>query len=193
MTESTKQEFKLGLSDAMSVSVKVETGQQVTSSRSPWGTLRCRTCRHTFREGDEVQVDADYAGAGVVGVGHLDPALNCLAEAPPYADGKDLEEFVAGIGSVWRSTRQTTVLAQGHPLVAEPPGHGPRQACLLCAETFRVSEVVVICPCGLKPETCLAAVHRDPARGLRCWETWRPSGVLDLCPVYVEKLGRSSE
>lgn len=66
------------------------------------------------------------------------------------------------------------------------PGERP-PACLYCGHTFRAGEFVVCCPCGREPE-CGAAVHRDPAAGLPCWERWRPRGRTDLCPVTLERV-----
>ncbi|WUI02583.1 hypothetical protein OHR68_12505 [Spirillospora sp. NBC_00431] len=155
-------------------------GTAVTAPASWWFSLVCRTCGHTFRRGDRVRVDAAARA-----VEHLEPGLGC-AGGPAADHTSEADEFAAGLLSVWRTDAPIVRLAPGDSLLPRP-GEGPARRCLHCANTFRPGEHVVMCPCRRDDPVCGAAVHRDPARGLPCWERWRPDGTVKVCPVVKAK------
>lgn len=157
-------------------------GEAVTSGMSWWHTRICRTCGHTFRRGDRVLVDADAAT-----VGHLDPTLGCVGgpAGGPTPVGADVHAFSAALLDAWPVGDGVVVTRTDDTLeLLAPPHAGFRRACcLFCAHTFRPGEMVVVCPCRLG--LCHRAVHRDPARGLVCWESWRPDSRVKVCPVLL--------
>jgi hypothetical protein len=74
------------------------------------------------------------------------------------------------------------------PGLLDPPAYGFRRLdCLFCAHTFRPGELVVVCPCSPRRRRCGAAVHRDPAQGLVCWESWRPDSQVPVCPIMLTR------
>jgi len=164
-------------------------GSVITTHVSWWNHLICSTCRHTFRRGDRVRHDQ-----GSAEVAHLDPALGCAAPpgsrpAPRPASGSaaddDLAQFADGLAATWPPTGEIAVtrLEKGDWRTTRPRPPLERARCLYCAHTFREGEHVVVCPCRPRGPACGAAVHRDPAAGLVCWETWRPDGQVRQCPV----------
>jgi hypothetical protein len=173
----------------------------VTDGKSRWLGTRCGTCNQTFRLGDRVRLAADGA------VGHLDPALGCwladLAEPaggerpllergqdpPDSPAGADSGDFTEGLLSAWPPAREAPVfrLSRGDWRVTTPRSGPTSPACPGCGHTFRAGDMVVICPCAgavgdPRREYCQIAVHRDPARGLCCWDDWAPDGRLRRCP-----------
>lgn len=160
-----------------------QTGRIKTTLVSWWNHLICDTCGHTFRRGDWVSHDADTSA-----VAHLDPALGCAADpdasAAKPADAES-NEFADGMAETWPPAGGVPVtrLAHGDWRTVKPRSPLERDRCLYCAHTFRAGEQVVVCPCDPASPVCGAAVHRDPAVGLACWEGWQPTGQVRLCPV----------
>ncbi|MBT2510190.1 hypothetical protein J7I98_30920 [Streptomyces sp. ISL-98] len=193
--------FEAGM--AAGLDPQEETGRTgetaVTHVSSPWNHRLCTTCGQSFRRGDPVRVgDGGAAGSGVApdDVAHLDPALVCAAgpgEEPEGPGGHSTDstastEFAAGVLATWPPVDGVPVapLTADDWQVARPAVHGARPPrCLYCAHTFRAGEHVVLCPCSPASPACGAAVHRDPAAGLVCWESWRPEGRLKICPVKL--------
>ncbi|MGP4045115.1 hypothetical protein [Streptomyces sp. 2A115] len=175
----------------------VQAGETaVTHVSSPWNHRLCTTCGHTFRRGDPVRVGAGPltdGGAAQDDVSHLDPALACAGVAEeesegPHSDAMDSADFAAGLLATWPPVDGVPAvpLTADDWQVARPAVHGARPPrCLYCAHTFRAGEHVVLCPCSPGRPACGAAVHRDPAAGLVCWESWRPDGRLAVCPVKL--------
>ncbi|MET8154617.1 hypothetical protein ACIBSW_13435 [Actinoplanes sp. NPDC049668] len=167
--------------------------ERVVQATSWWHPHRCTTCGHTFRRGDRVRFDT---GSGQVW--HLEEELGCHREAGTgtaerrlgEADLAELARFLDGIDANWRVAGGVPVVpADTDPqLVAPPIGGLARKECLGCAHSFRPGELVVICPCSPVQPECHYAVHRDPGLGLVCWETWRPSGMVAVCPVTLRRL-----
>jgi hypothetical protein len=191
--------FAAGLADGLDPQPAAGTadGVAVTSASSWWSGLTCHSCGHTFRRGDRVRTTS-----GAATPVHLDLALGC---APPEgtsdrgATGEDpaLAEFAAGLAEAWPPADGVRVvrLAPDDWHVARVGHRGRPVTCLYCAHTFRGGEYVVMCPCrssgGASPreEGCGAAIHRDPAAGLPCWENWRPEGAVTVCPVRMTMVG----
>lgn len=167
-----------------------------TTKDSWWNHLICSTCRHTFRRGNRVRHDP-----GSASVVHLDPALGCAVVPPPPSPARRTRSAPAG-GSAVSVPDDAVQFAEGLALTWPPAGKVPvtrlaaddwrtvrplppleRTRCLYCAHTFRDGEHVVVCPCNPRNPTCGAAVHRDPAVGLVCWESWQPDGQVRQCPV----------
>lgn len=160
----------------------------LTRITSWWHFQWCATCGHTFRRGDRVRVDPVSNQ-----VWHLEPGLGCVGSEDEVGqpDAADLQEFLAGVNTVWPVAGDVpVVLTDDQPYLLAPPIGGLRRMfCLYCAHTFRPHELVVICPCAPRQRECRFAVHRDPGLGLVCWERWRPSGTLSVCPVTQRRLG----
>lgn len=192
MTGHAQQaELELGISlglnpqpDAAEASVD---GAVITRSWSWWNRRRCRTCGHTFRRGDLVLVNA-----GARSVRHLVPGLSCGSEpgAPHERGTAERDEFTAGLLETWPVSVPVSRLAPGDWRIPRPGRRDEDQppACLYCSHSFRPGEYVVICPCSPWRQACGAAVHRDPAAGLPCWERWRPEGRLAVCPTTMARL-----
>jgi hypothetical protein len=175
---------------------ETELGSDViTTKDSWWNHLVCSTCGHTFRRGD--RVGHDPGSASVV---HLDPALDCGAPAQPepardgLTENDDIGQFADGLANTWPPAGQVAVtrlaVDDWRTTRSQPPLE--RARCLYCAHTFRVGEHVVICPCSSHHPLCGAAVHRDAAAGLVCWESWQPDGQVRQCPVSATRPGEVS-
>jgi hypothetical protein len=164
------------------------SGTATTVGTSWWHTRLCETCGHTFRRGDRVIVDV--AGR----VSHLDRDLHC-ADDPEItragsADGDgDIRDFTTGVLAAWPPAADIPVVStDAVPQLLAPPFAGFRRPfCLFCAHTFRPGEMVVVCPCRPRDTRCIQAVHRDPAQGLVCWESWRPDNRIAICPVMLTR------
>jgi hypothetical protein len=168
------------------------SGVVATRSSSWWNHRRCGVCGHTFRRGDRVLVDAAERT-----VRHHVPGLACYAEpgsigvaVDPVMAAEDKSELTAGLLRTWPAGIGLSRIDEGDwrlPL----PGKKSVPKCLFCGHTFRLGEYVVVCPCRTalgESAACGAAVHRDPAAGLPCWENWRPDGTLTVCPTTTARL-----
>lgn len=164
------------------------TGELTTRATSWWHTSWCRTCGHTFRRGDRVRVDPDNGA-----VQHLDPTLGCAGGPPPETSPDRLAgvaEFQGGLQDAWPVARGLqTVRTDDERGLLRPPFVGySRRYCLVCGHSFRHNELVLLCPCRPQERRCRAAVHRDPAQGLVCWEAWKPAGSVEVCPVTLRRI-----
>ncbi|MEO3855568.1 hypothetical protein [Acrocarpospora sp. B8E8] len=181
LEEELTRGIEAGLAPAPS-EPETREGRAVTVPSHWWFNLVCRTCGHTFRRGDAVLVDLVARM-----VRHLEPGLDC-AGGPGAEPSATVAEFAAGLQDGWPASVPLIRLAKDDWRVPRP---GQRQAaprCRYCAHTFRPGEHVVVCPCRVGDPSCGAAVHRDPARGLSCWERWQPDGVVAICPVAKTKV-----
>jgi hypothetical protein len=188
--------------DPQPVADAVTTGYAVTSPSSRWNHRRCRTCGQTFRRGDQVLLSEH----GRV-VQHADPWLRC---APPQAtagpsagggpaeagggpaeagSGDDASAFAAGLVRAFPVAGGIRALRlAGDDWRVARPRSATAPTCLYCGHTFRAGEHIVVCPCRPLDAHCGAAVHRDPAAGLNCWEAWRPDSELTVCPVTLRRV-----
>ncbi|MFI5893097.1 hypothetical protein ACIA5D_23605 [Actinoplanes sp. NPDC051513] len=164
-----------------------QDGASVTGVTSWWHNDRCTHCGHTFRRNDVVQVDGRTRT-----VTHLDPVLSCEVEGEPGTDDADVSAFVSGLLAAWPTAGDVpTVSTDEASYLLAPADRGfRRRSCLVCAHSFRPAEMVIICPCEPAERRCRAAVHRDPAQGLVCWEAWLPASELRACPVTTRNLGQ---
>jgi len=164
-------------------------GDVVTGPSSWWNHRLCKTCGHSFRRGDRVRIDR-----GARAVVHLDLALDCAVteqkEAESAARQGDLETAALseGLLAAWPPQVPVTRIPLGDWRLPNPATGLPAPVCLYCGHTFRAGEYVVVCPCQPEQMACGAAVHRDPAAGLSCWERWRPAGRVTVCPVTLAKV-----
>jgi hypothetical protein len=173
-------------------------GRTLTTGSSRWLGLRCASCKHTFRRGDLVLVGADLAS-----IRHLDPQLRCgsvgrdagadLASGDQGAT--DADDFVDGLLDEWPTITEVPVyeLTFDGWHVTGPHSGPDSPICRGCGHTFRAGDHVIICPCAgaeddLRREYCQIAVHRDPARGLSCWDEWAPAGRLKRCPRTLNRV-----
>ncbi|MFF5290776.1 hypothetical protein [Paractinoplanes globisporus] len=159
----------------------------LTGLNSWWNHLLCDRCGHTFRRGERVHVTREPRAAHhaeLPGVCH-DPAKKAPS-APVLA--ADVAEFAEGVEAVWGSgDTPVRTLGADDWRVARPPAPMQRTRCLVCAHTLRAGERVVVCPCNPGRPECAATIHRDPAAGLTCWETWRPAGTVTSCPITMAR------
>jgi hypothetical protein len=189
-------EFALGAAEGVeqraSFGKDATSGVTITRSSSWWNHRRCKTCGHTFRRGDRALVDPIERTAQ-----HLVPGLVCGTDPEPAAaqdaatTGQERAEFAAGLLTTWQPTVRLTLLKPGDFRIPRPGSTVQAPTCLYCGHTFRAGEYVVVCPCRTAvgaPAACDLAVHRDPAAGLACWETWQPGGELIVCPLTTAKL-----
>jgi hypothetical protein len=171
------------------------TGVVITRSSSWWNRTRCFTCGHTFRRGDQALVNAVTRT-----VQHLVPGLECGVnpDAGPDAalevaqdGGQDRHAFAASLLTTWKPRIPVVRLAADDWRLPRPARRAT-PTCLYCSHTFRPGEYVAICPCRTAADmdpACGAAVHRDPAAGLPCWDRWQPTGVLAVCPTTAAATG----
>ncbi|RZT79589.1 hypothetical protein EV382_2805 [Micromonospora violae] len=162
------------------------SGLAVTGLHSWWNHLSCDGCGHSFRRGERVKVSVTPRAAY-----HADLPGECPRPAGGEASVElldtDVAEFADGVETAWPAGHTVLRLAPGDWRVARPPAPLQRTRCLVCAHTLRVGERVVVCPCSPQRPECAATVHRDPAAGLTCWETWRPNGVVGACPITMAR------
>jgi hypothetical protein len=177
----------------------------VTDGKSRWLGIRCSTCNQTFRPGDRVRLRPDGT------VGHLDPALDpspagsADEERPPPGDGEAMPAaaqeransggFSDGLLEAWPPPGRVPVFQLGpaHGQVTTPRSGPASPTCPGCGHTFRTGDMVIICPCAgpdgdPRRAYCQITVHRDPARGLSCWDEWAPDGRLKRCPRTFEQV-----
>lgn len=158
-------------------------GRAVTALRSPWLHRLCDRCGHTFRRGDPVDVAADHS------VRHVESFAPCRS-AESLAEAAEVEaEFFEGVNAAWPAPDGARVerLSLDHPLTRPPNRAFGRRRCAVCAHTFRAQDQVVICPCSPDAPLCSAAVHRDPAHQLHCWDDWQRAGKR-FCPATSRAL-----
>jgi hypothetical protein len=185
--------ISLGLAPQPELEVAGPGGVAVTRLSSWWNHLHCRRCGHTFRHGDTVQVSQPDRT-----VVHLVPGLGCGAAstAGSGAAAEQVAMFRDGLMSSWPpgpELRVRRLTADDWRLPSGPDDRREANVCLHCGHTFRAGEYVVICPCRpavaagpgrpAGAAACGRAVHRDPAAGLLCWESWQPAGTVTVCPV----------
>jgi hypothetical protein len=164
-------------------------GTARTTLYSDWLKETCQTCWHTFRLGDRVVIDSS-AEDRPPAVRHLDPMLSCGGEAAPQASPGMAQRLFAAMdrenpppdgAKVWR-------LLDGDPLLAV---RRDRRRCGVCRHSLRPLELVVICPCHPTEQRrgkCEYVIHRDPGRGLTCFDDWRGAGIeLRRCPMNHSK------
>jgi hypothetical protein len=169
-------------------------GMAVTQKSSSWAYQFCTTCGHTFRRGDRVLRGADGS------VRHLDARLRCAVtdESVTATATDEARAFAEGLLAAWPPAAHVEVvtLAAGDWRIARAGRALSAPVCVQCAHTFRPGEMVVVCPCQPAPAPgsvrCGKAIHRDPAAGLPCWESWKPSGDVRVCPVSHTRVDPSS-
>ena len=178
-SEVIRQRFRDALEQALTQAIQPD-GTAITSVFCDWFNRRCSGCGHTFREGDRVLVNRDSAGARR-DVRHLDPLLGCAG----------------GPGGGTEAGAITKRFHQAIDRALPPAGHlrrerlqpgdfllrneaGGRPDCLQCSDTFRPYELVVRCPCG--ELQCQKSLHRDPQRGLTCFDDRWPDLIVNYCP-----------
>jgi len=187
------KEFRDGI-DSVKNRRRDPAGSRRTEKQSYWFADTCPECRHTFREGDLVQIAPD----GIVR--HQDPVLGCPIETKPSGTPSNtgiVFEFLCGALSLWPTVERQYMLAldENHPLskslVAMPAHHFRRPRCVVCGNTLRAGEIVLICPCAAhehRPPRCQIAVHHDPLHGIYCYGDWHPEQYNLRCPATLRKI-----
>jgi hypothetical protein len=177
----------LGMDPRPALTETTTQGVASTTSSSWWNRTLCGTCGHTFRRGDRVLLDQATRV-----VRHLVPGLDCGTdpEGTAQEEGNDRAELAAGLLSAWPGEARVVRLEADDWRIPRRDRRtgGPAPVCLYCAHTFRGGEYVVVCPCSPRAAICEVAVHRDPAAGLPCWERWRPTGGVAVCPTTRTRL-----
>lgn len=165
--------------------VMAKGGVAVTLVTSPWLFQICPECLHTFRVGDEVEVELDKS------IRHAGSRGQCLCELAGTADpAGEAARFYEGLNEAWPAPEEFHILRlePGHELLARPRGATGRRSCAICAHTFRPNDLVVICPCSPAEPLCAAAIHRDVIHNMTCWDAWNPDKVREYCPVTSRRL-----
>ncbi len=164
-----------------SAALKSEPQHLTTTLRSRWLHRLCPVCKHTFRPGDDVLLQA---GNKVV---HDLPGLRCASseQAESTADVTANKAFFEGLEHAWPLPEDVPViqLEPGHWLLAPPRAHSrfSRHACRVCGHSFRAGDRVVICPCDPVKPRCRVAVHRDILQQNHCWDQWQAGDSRDQC------------
>lgn len=197
VAEEVEYGILLGLSPQPDQDADHVDGVAVTRVSSWWNHLRCRLCGHTFRRGDRVRVSTQDKI-----VVHLVPGLGCADTTETSQAQEDIDAFRAGLLDAWPAQpglRLHQLTRDDWRIPRGPDDLREANVCLHCGHTFRAREMVVVCPCqpGLtsagepNAPACGRAIHRDPALGLSCWESWRPDGRVSVCPVTQVKLSEA--
>jgi hypothetical protein len=165
-----------------------KTGQAITTLDSFWIGLECPNCQHTFRLGDRVNRVTDRQ-------------VPCHLSCPKDEENTEEVEmivatFFSGLQEAWTIPESLVIkqLAKGDPLLAPPFGAFRRRICKICANTFRLHDQVVVCPCQPQEPLCGAAIHYDPVQDLYCWDEWNTGSKSDTgsksryCPVTSRQL-----
>jgi hypothetical protein len=192
-TTAEEAEFEVGVAAAFDPQKYLHgdvIGAALTGVNSWWNHLLCDRCGHSFRRGERVVVTAAPRTAH-----HADLPEECGADlgsespAPPLAaETAAVADFSDGVEDAWPSGGiPVRTLAAADWWVTRPPAPMQRTRCLVCAHTLRAGERVVVCPCSPERPECQAVIHRDPAAGLICWETWRPTGTVTSCPITMAR------
>lgn len=184
---SERAAFEAGLAQAADPAnaVSAAGGTAVTTLQSRWLHLPCPRCRHTFRLGDEVDVDRDG------GARHRPSVRICRRdEAGEARTDAEAAEFFKGLEQTWPPPPGLPVrrLALGDALLAPAYAGFRRHTCAVCGHTLRPGDAIVRCPCSPSAPVCQVAIHRDPVQGLHCWDAWNPGGYLRYCPATSRKL-----
>jgi hypothetical protein len=189
ISAALRSEFEYGRAAALDPTnaAAVAGGKAVTTLRSSWLHQRCPTCGHTFRLGDEVEVEQDGT------VRHRSAMLPCArgdGALGQDAAAAESRSFFAGLDDSWPPPRDLPVLRleADHFLLVPPSGEFRRRSCAVCGHTFRLHDHVILCPCFPRQSRCIVAIHRDPMHGLRCWEQWNPGEFLRYCPATSRRL-----
>jgi hypothetical protein len=168
-----------------------QDGPARTTGDSLWFDLHCRVCGHTFRRGDAVYVSYG-TGDEEPDARHHSPELPCHPlpadnATADTADSARIEQFyrAADLANPPPEEMRLTRLQPGHSLLAAII---PRVQCVVCCQSFREFELVVICPCSPAAPRCGLGVHRDTGKGLVCYDSWTGEGALRRCPTSLQKL-----
>jgi hypothetical protein len=191
--------ISLGLSPQPELDTAGDDGLAVTRPSSWWNHLRCRRCGQTFRRGDRVKVS--HQERTVV---HLAPGLRCAGPADDGAAQEEAAAFRSGLLAEWPADpalRLRQLAATDWRIPHGPDDLRDSNVCIQCGHTFRPGEYAVICPCrptfpphqdgSPREAACGRAIHRDPAAGLSCWESWHPDGAVPVCPVTQVNVGEA--
>jgi hypothetical protein len=174
-----RERFEAGRRRGLDPANQTMTGVARTTLNADWLGGDCAVCGHTFRFDDLVYVEFTETGR-VERLRHHTPNLPCsgqvTAEPPPSRDLTD--RFFSGIDRANPPELATTLLHADHPLVAP---RRQRQKCRFCGDTFRPLESAIVCPCRPEQPMCQSGLHRDPRRGLLCYDEWTKSVKLAKC------------
>jgi hypothetical protein len=174
-----RERFQAGRRRGLDPTNQATTGAARTTLNADWIGRDCSVCRHTFRFDDLVYVEYTETGR-IELVRHHTPSLPCsdkvVPEPPPSREVTD--RFFAGIDRANPPEMATVLLHADHPLVAP---RRERQKCRFCGDTFRPLESAIVCPCRPDQPMCQSGLHRDPRRGLLCYDEWTKSIKLAKC------------
>ncbi|MCP4696644.1 MAG: hypothetical protein GY862_07330 [Gammaproteobacteria bacterium] len=182
-------EFQRGITAALDpVNAQADQkGHAVTTLHSPWLHSHCQTCGHTFRPGDEVFIFPDGR------ILHDSGLLPCKGQSSEAAiQSEAAGDFFQGLDAAWPPPKDLPVvrLEQGSRLLAPPYAGFKRHTCAVCGHTFRLHDMVIICPCQPRAPMCQVAIHRDPLHNLHCWSLWgtEEGNRLQYCLATSRKL-----
>ena len=188
-----QSEFDRGLAVAMDPvndAAIQKGGKAATTLSSSWLHQVCSVCKHTFRLGDEVEINIDGK------VVHNSALLPCAQQDVASTQAtSEVADFFSGLDKAWppplnMPVRRLDMTSDiGRNLLAAPIGVFRRSRCAVCSHTLRLHDHVVICPCSPHQPLCQTAVHRDLIHGLHCLDAWNPSANgQSYCPITSRKL-----
>ncbi|WP_433830905.1 hypothetical protein ACQP2E_12095 [Actinoplanes sp. CA-015351] len=169
------------------------SGRAVTTKNSRWFRSWCGICWHDFRLGDAVQVTVDERGK-IQEVRHDGDSWCTGATELEPLDTDTATTFFRGIETFDPPvTPYLERLLPGHPLLQVRANVRPKKArfrCMVCTNTFRPLEQVVVCVCSPGEKVCALTVHRDPAHNLLCYDDLlsERGGKISVCPMNYRNL-----
>ena len=174
-----REQFERGLIEGRDpgMSLTASKGVLLTGLESYWLHMYCSRTGHTIRVGDAIEIGAD--------------GKPCLTVDPDaVGDARRITDFVAGLERVWPPPGDVPMrrIMPGDSLLAPPLRLIRRAACAVCGHTVRAFEQVILCPCQPLEPLCALAIHRDPMRGLNCFDSWNPGEELQYCPATSRAL-----
>jgi hypothetical protein len=171
------------------------SGSAITTGNSKWFQLFCDSCSHNFRLGDAVVVEVGDRGK-IRSVRHDgEPWCGGSTDQPP-PDPAIADRFFKGIEKKDPpATPYLERLLPGHPMLQVREGVRPKKRrfhCMVCNNTFRPYELVVICVCSPQRRVCALTVHRDSAHNLLCYDdllSVQRGGKMSICPMNYREVG----
>ena len=168
----------------------LQGGVAITTLSSAWLYKTCRSCQHSFRLDDTVQITREGE------IYHDMELLRCSGE-PAERDElitNEISDFYDGILETYTPDAgfSASILTSENEAVAHllaPAVYGfKRYHCGICRHTLRKNDIVVLCPCSPDRPKCRMAIHWDPFRGLNCWGEWKSQKAELYCPAFSQRV-----
>ncbi|MEU7905045.1 hypothetical protein [Actinoplanes sp. NPDC049118] len=193
-SDAVDARFNDGLRRGEDPASMMVSGRAVTTGNSRWFQSFCGSCSHNFRLGDPVLVEVGDRGE-IREVRHDGrPWCGGSDDLPPL-DPEIAGRFFAGIETIDPPvTPYLERLLPGHPMLQVREGVRPKKRrfhCMVCNNTFRPLELVVICVCSPQRKVCALTVHRDAPHNLLCYDdllSAQRGGRITVCPMNYREI-----